>query len=717
MKKFILPFTLLFFSVQVWATNGEAAGENMIEMMAHLTLQLGVIIIAARLGGLVFEKLHIPSVLGELILGVLIGPYLLGGIGFPGFPGGIFPPIEATAIPVSPELYGIATIASIILLFVTGLETDLALLLKFSLAGIAVGVSGVLASFVGGAAAGMFFFDLPFFDPRILFLGVISTATSVGITARVLSERRKMDSPEGVTILAGAVIDDVLGIILLAIVTGLSAVAAGQANPDVGWRQIEFIALRAILVWLGFTVAGILLAGPLSRGMKKLKSVTNISVFALGLALILAGIFEMAGLAMIIGAYVMGLSLSKTDLNDTVRETLEGVYSFFVPVFFVVMGMLVNLGDLFSREVLLFGAIYTVIAVAAKIFGCGLPTLFLNFNRLGATRIGMGMVPRGEVALIIAGIGLSTRVIDQRFFGASVLMTLITTMMAPPLLSRLFKSEKKGTKKTFLVRNTVSTPFDFGSTELTNLLELRVIQSFRNEGFYVHSVPINTHAVYQLRKNEILITMNAKDEILEFETDAQDVIYVKTIVYEALLQLNDIIAKVKDLIKPELLLKGLTDATGRMGADIHRILDSRCIIPNLRSKTKNEVIEELLEVLNRNGMISDRDAALDSILEREQSMSTGMQHGVALPHGKTDAVSRITVAIGLSRHGIDFQSIDGEPSKIFVLILSPLNTGGPHIQFLASLSALLNSPEARDALLACKSREEIYWFFRRGLGK
>ncbi len=715
--KRLFPLLLLTLFTLSMASNGHSQAESTVEIMSQLALQLGIIVIASRLGGMLFEKTGIPSVLGELLLGVLIGPYLLGGLSLPGFPEGIFALSANSALPVSTELYGIATIASIILLFVTGLETDLALLLRFSLAGIVVGIGGVIASFSLGALSGVLFFDFTFFDPRTLFLGVISTATSVGITARLLSERRKMDSPEGVIILAGAVIDDVLGIILLAIVSGLSVLTTGLADPDVGWRQIQLVALRAIVVWLGFTAAGIIFARPLSRFMKKLKSANYIAVFALGMALILAGIFEMAGLAMIIGAYVMGLSLSKTDLNDTVRDALEGVYNLFVPVFFVVMGMLVDLKSITSPEVLLFGMLYTVVSVVAKLSGCGIPTLFLGFNTLGAARIGTGMVPRGEVALILAGIGLSTQVIDQRIFGASVLMTLITTMFAPPALSRLFHSDKKGTIKPFLVRDTVSTSFDFGSSELTNILEVRVLQSFRSEGFYVHSMPVNSHAVYQLRKNEIVITMKVKELGMEFETDVQDVIYVKTIVYEDLLNLNDAISKIKDIIKPELLLKDLTDVAGRAGPDIRRILDSRCIIPTLHAKSKEGIIEELVDVLSKNGMVYDKQSVLDAVLEREKSMSTGMQYGVALPHGKTDAVKGITVAVGLSRQGVDFQSIDGLPSKIFVMILSPLNVAGPHIQFLASLSALLNSPEARKGLLACKSREEIYWFFRKGLGK
>jgi fructose-specific phosphotransferase system IIA component len=704
---------ILFVPVLAWCSDG-GGGEDIVHMMTNLVLQLGVIIIAAKLGGKLFAKTAMPPVLGELLIGVLIGPYLLGGLPLPGFPSGIFPVPIGSTIPVSPQLYGVATVASIMLLFLSGLETDFSMLLRFSVAGLVVGIGGVVISFTAGVAAGVYFLNEPFFSPQPLFLGVISTATSVGITARILSDTRKMDSPEGVTILAGAVIDDVIGIILLAIIASFT-VTNGGAETVVEWKRIGIIAFRAIAVWLGFTVMGLLFAKQISAFLKSLKSTTTFSVFAFGLALILAGVFERAGLAMIIGAYVMGLSLSGTDINYVIQEALHPLYAFLVPVFFVVMGMLVDVRELGSQEVLVFGFWYTVIAILAKIVGCGIPALFLNFTPIGALRIGLGMAPRGEVALIIAGIGLSSNILDRSVFGAIVMMTFLTIVVLPPILNSVLRVNKKGCRKEFKAARRVTTSFDFQSPQLTDLLVTRVNQYFRNEGFYVHAMRIEQR-VYQIRREDVFITFTIELGSLRFETDEQDVIYVKTIVYEALLQLNDTITKVKDYIKPETLRRDLTEETGRGKLDLRRILDSRSIIPNLKSRNKDDTIRELVDVLDKNGMLVDKDKALEAIFEREKSMSTGMQHGVAIPHGKTDAVSRVTVAIGISRTGIDFQSIDGETSRIFVMVISPAMTSGPHIQFLASLSALLNSEEARQKLLECKTREDIYWFFRHGLG-
>lgn len=176
------------------------------------------------------------------------------------------------------------------------------------------------------------------------------------------------------------------------------------------------------------------------------------AVLALGLALLLAGMFEHAGLAMIIGAYVVGLSLSHTDISPLLREKLHPVYTFLVPVFFSITGMMINIQTLLSRPVLLFGLVFTLGALLAKLLGCGLPALLANFNLRGAARIGVGMAPRGEVGLIVAGIGTNAALmpgggpLPETLFASIVLMVVATTVLAPPLLSFLFLSPARGTR-------------------------------------------------------------------------------------------------------------------------------------------------------------------------------------------------------------------------------------------------------------------------------
>jgi fructose-specific phosphotransferase system IIA component len=328
------------------------------------------------------------------------------------------------------------------------------------------------------------------------------------------------------------------------------------------------------------------------------------------------------------------------------------------------------------------------------------------------------MVPRGEVSFIIAGIGLSLGKLSPSMFGAGVMMVLACAIVSPPMVSMLFSSPKKGVRKDLAVRQTASTPIAVPTHELTGLLELRLVQAFRAEGFFIHAISLDSHnTVYHLRKNAIHITLHTGYTGLEFESDQKDVILVKAVTHETLLHINNAVAGVKDLIKPENILEDITDSKPRTDSKFKDALSPFCIIPSLKAGSKQEVVEKLVGMLHEHGLINkEHDDAVNAVMEREASMSTGMQHGIAMPHARTDAVDKITLAVGLSRAGINFDSLDGEPSKIFVLILSPESTESPHIQVLANISALLNSEEMRNKLLECKSQDEIHKFFMGGLG-
>ena len=408
-KSWAVSLLIACTALAAFAAEPEGAGAQAVSMahrMMMLVLQLGVMLFAARFGNMAFGRMRMPGVLGELCAGILIGPYALGRFTFPGFSQGLFPEFfmkladggHELRFVVSPELYGICMLAAVILLFLVGLETDLRLFLRYSVVGSLVGLGGVIASFLSGDLLGVWL--LPWImpgtytvlTPACIFLGVMSTATSVSITARILSEKKKMDSPEGITILAGAVIDDVLGIIMLAIGMGIVATAGVSAANRIDWGSIGLIAAKSIGLWLTATVAGILFARKIGSFLKGLGGHNEIAILALGLALIVSGLFEKAKLSMIIGSYVMGLSLSRTDISHMVREHLQPVFGLLVPVFFVVMGMMVDLQLLFEPKILLFGLVYTATAVAAKMIGCGLPTFLCGFNARGALRVGVGMV-------------------------------------------------------------------------------------------------------------------------------------------------------------------------------------------------------------------------------------------------------------------------------------------------------------------------------------
>ncbi len=524
----------------------------MTHLMTMLVLQLAVIIIAAKILGWIFQnKLKQPRVLGELAAGMIIGPYALGSLHIPALHGALFP-LPDTTLPVTPELYGFAIVASIILLFSAGLETDLPTFLRFSGKGSLIGMGGVILSFFLGDIVTVIFFEdvVHFMDPKALFLGTLSTATSVGITARILSERRKMSSPEGVTILAAAVLDDVIGIILLAVVVGV--VKVETSGVGVPWGEIGIIAVKAFGFWLISTVIGILVAPKLAKNLKRFKSMDMIAIISFGLALFLSGLSEMVGLAMIIGAYVIGLALSQTDVAHDTRERLLGIYNFFVPIFFTIMGMMVNFAAM--KGVLLFGLIYTAAAFAGKIFGCGFPAFLVGFNLKGALRIGAGMLPRGEVTLIIAGIGLSSGVIGQDMFGVAIITLLSASIIAPPYLIKTFQggSGYRSKLKDEDIGDIHTIELDFPGHKLADFIRGKLLDGFRNEEFFVHKIDYNKQ-IYHIRKDEVLITLIQEEDKISINTAPENEAFVRLLMLEEVLDLKDFLSGLESMKSPDMM--------------------------------------------------------------------------------------------------------------------------------------------------------------------
>lgn len=691
----------LFGADDAAADHGVEAGHDLEHRMVVLALQIGVILFAGYLGTRLARVLRIPLILGELIAGILIGPSLLGSLPFPGYPDGLFPYVPG-ALSVSPELYGFAVVASIVLLFLTGLQTDLHLFLRFALRGTAVGMTGAIFSVAAGVVVGKLLLDAGIFDPRTVFLGVVAIATSVDITARILSERNKMASAEGVVILSASVIEDVIGITLLAVVLGVDAAAGG--GP--AWRTALGIAARALLVWAGFTTLGILFARPISRVLKGVRSSAQIAVLSLGLALILAGLFENAGLAMVIGGYVAGLSLANTDIAYLVQEKIETVHQFFDPIFFTVIGMLVDVTVIASGRVIGFGLLFGVLAIATKVIGCGGPALALGFTREGALRIGTGMVPRGEVALVIASIGIGSGILDDELFGVTIFMTLLTTLAGPPLFSRLLMRDRQTTRFAVDDERTVLTEFSFGSRELTRFMLTAVLQAMRDDGFFVNAADGEVRT-YHIRRDTVFMALTATGGSLSFTSRPEDVTLVNSLVYESSLALQQQVDRIRSTLKPVELRETFTERESRTLVDWHAFLTPDLIELDLDAADKEGAIRRLVDMLADAGRVSDREAVLSAVLERERTMSTGMKHGLAIPHGRTEGVSALSVAVGIVPRGIEFDALDGRPTHFIFLIASPPDGAGPHLQLLAGITGILNRERAREEMLAIRDADEL----------
>jgi Kef-type K+ transport system membrane component KefB len=439
---FLFIIAIFILSNTLFAETKSGEEDSITHKAAVLIFQLFVILICAKLAGEFVEGvLKQPAVLGEVAIGIVVGPYLLGSkIYIPGL-GYLFPLpageiITKTPIPISTELWSVAQIGVVILLFLAGLETDKKRFFRYAGTGFIVAMGGVILPFFFGAGLYTLWFEKSFLSPTALFTGAIMTATSVGITARVLHDLGKIDSPEGVTILAAAVIDDVLGIIVLAIVVGIGE--KGVVSPS----GIALISVKAFGIWVILTAIALLLSRIISKAFLGLKTEGASLCMAIGLCFFAAVLCELFGLALVIGAYMVGLALSGTELDHHIQGRIRNISNFVTPIFFVTIGMLVSFKIMCI--LFLFGLAITFLAILGKVLGCGLLALFARFNLLGSARVGFGMLPRGEIALVIASVGLARNVIDQGIFGVAVMMTFITTLLAPAFLVMLFKKGGSG---------------------------------------------------------------------------------------------------------------------------------------------------------------------------------------------------------------------------------------------------------------------------------
>ncbi|HIJ57887.1 MAG TPA: cation:proton antiporter, partial [Deltaproteobacteria bacterium] len=339
-------------------------------------------------------------------------------------------------------------------------------------------------------------------------------------------------------------------IIVLAVVVGVAKVSA--AGGHVPWGNIGVIAAKAFGFWLICTVGGILLAPKLTKGLKRFKSMEMIAAVSFGISLFLSGLSEMAGLAMIIGAYVTGLSLSQTDISHEIQDRLQGVYDFMVPIFFCIMGMMVNFAAM--KGVLFFGFIYILLAFTGKIVGCGLPALVSGFNLKGALRIGAGMLPRGEVTLIVAGIGLSSGAIGPDIFGVAIMTLLAASIIAPPFLVKTFHGESgyRSELEDQKADETTTIQLEFPGERIADFIRQQLLSGFRSEGFFARKMD-RARYIYHLRKDDILITLAQEQCIITINASPEHEHFARLLMLEEVLSLKDFLLGLESMKNPDMM--------------------------------------------------------------------------------------------------------------------------------------------------------------------
>lgn len=382
---------------------------------------LAVMLLAGKFSAELFERIGQPAVLGELLAGILLGASALG----------VIP--TAVGDPLTPTIHLLAEVGVVVLLFEIGLETDLREMARVGAAATAVACVGVAVPFALGALYWLsplntYEHTVASASTTAIFVGATLTATSVGITARVLTDLRAMRAIEARLILGAAVIDDVLGLVILGVVSGL---ATGVAISFLG------VATR-LAIAAGFLVAavalGLLIAPRIFAVIDRMRVRGVLLVAAFAFLLLLAALADRVGSALIIGAFAAGIILSGTNQFGTIEERMRPVADLFTPVFFISIGASVDVRVFADPHVLSIGAVLFVIAVIGKL-AAGWAVPWRKFNRWA---VGLGMGPRGEVGLIFAQIGLKEGVLSQQLFSAVLLMVMGTTFVAPPFLKWAF---------------------------------------------------------------------------------------------------------------------------------------------------------------------------------------------------------------------------------------------------------------------------------------
>lgn len=395
--------------------------------VAHVVLALAVILVGAKLGGDLAERAGQPAVLGELVVGVLLGNLDLAGVSW-------FRTLTSDA-----SIDVLAQIGVLILLFEVGLESTVRDMMKVGAVAFVVAVLGVVTPFALGWGVGALV--LPGHSPYAhAFLGATLTATSVGITARVLKDLKKAHLREARIILGAAVIDDVLGLVILAVVAGVIEAASRGAGLSIAATGL--VVLKAALFLVGALGLGVALSPRLFTFALRLRGRGVLLATALALCFVLAYLASAIGLAPIVGAYAAGLILEEVHWREFERrgeqklgDLIQPIAAFLVPVFFVLMGMRVELRAFAQPGVLLLALLLTVAAIVGK-QACALGVWGRGTDRLS---VGLGMIPRGEVGLIFASIGLGLtlhgeRIVDQAVYSAVVIMVIVTTLVTPPAL-------------------------------------------------------------------------------------------------------------------------------------------------------------------------------------------------------------------------------------------------------------------------------------------
>jgi Kef-type K+ transport system membrane component KefB len=390
----------------------------------HVMISLSILLFAAKLMAELFHKIKLPIVLGELLAGIIVGPFALGAL----------PLVDGEPLVVLDEtVRQIGEIAAVVILFIAGLEITPREFLKGGAAAFTVGSLGVVVPFFVGYYA---FAAFGIEALQSILIATALTATSIAISIQVLTELGKMQSKEARLILGAAIVDDILAIAVLSVV--VTMVQTGNTEPaifDITLLIMQVLGtFAAILIVSVLVIPRILHTERLWKSKGSLEGIVTAAFFAA------AGIAAFLGLSPIVGAFAIGMAVASTRIINQVQEYVDKLQIIFAPLFFAIIGAQVDLRGV-NLDVLFLAGIIIAIAVGTKLIGCGLPSLLFLKDKARSMRVGIGMISRGEVGLIVAGVGVSSGALTNDIYTAVIIMVAATTIITPVWLKFAYKSQ------------------------------------------------------------------------------------------------------------------------------------------------------------------------------------------------------------------------------------------------------------------------------------
>jgi Na+/H+ antiporter len=689
-------------------------------MEAALTSQVLVTVIfllTAALASLVLKKINFPYTIGLVIIGVLLG-YVSN---------------EFTTLSIlqhlnlSPSL--ILYIILPTLVFDAAINIDGRMLMRNIVPILLLAVFGLLIStgIIGWLLTAATSISL---TGAMLFGALISATDPVAVIALF----KEIGAPKRlVTLIDGeSLFNDATAIVLFTIVLSTIGSGVGSAGQNFSHAMAEFFTVLVGGLLVG-VVVGFTGAYTLKLARRDLIYQTSVSFVMAYVSFIIADSFHVSGVMSTLAA---GLVLRNRSEEVISRSTIENIEHFwdyfsFVANSFVFLLLGITEAHIFKsglaiKESLVIVAIAVpviVVARAAAIFILvpaynSLPgqkkknIIPLSFQAVllwGGLR---GAVPVALVLAIPKSFAEREIVIHLTF--AFILFTLLVQGTTIKKLMNFFGIQPD--KDDFSDKKTVSHVYPFPGQNLASLVMSRVVKVFDDEGFFVRKRQEGEDMEYLLKRRVHIVAMKLEGSGIRITTLPDNLSYVKTILYEALLELYNSVASIKEVVKPEQLQHLVqSDASEPIKFKIMKYIRKENIRTGLAAESKEELLGEMVRILVDSGDVENYDEALAGVLERESTMTTGLGEGVALPHARTDVVDTIKVAIGIKRKGIDFDALDGNPVQIIFLVLSPKNASGPHLEFLSSVSKILSSPETRSRLLGAKSSDAFYDIIRNSL--